>query len=113
MLRRYFLVLLAGIALARDSKKEEIPGIDFILGAYGGMFAEDKVGETSIVYCGNRGQRVSESRVYTESRSKKKGMEFREVTRMHFLTADYPDSAEMIAFLDEAKSAAAAAGSTR
>ncbi len=113
------VVVLAALHL-NDARRiaEEVPGIDFILGAYGGLFVDERVGPTKVLYCGNRGQRLAETRIFLrpgDDRSRR----VEPAVRMHFLTADYPESTDMRRFLDLQPSAvlgsedeaAAAAGS--
>jgi 2',3'-cyclic-nucleotide 2'-phosphodiesterase (5'-nucleotidase family) len=93
------VVVLA--ALHKDDAKrlaEAVPGIDFILGAYGGMVsaAAEKVGTTSIIYCGNQGQRVGETRVLLD----KDGKVASDTTRMHHLTALYPTDPAMLEYVN-------------
>ena len=94
------VVLLASMSrddagtLARD-----LPGIDFVFGAYGGMIStrEELEGTTQVVYVGNQGQRVGETRVYLTPEKKVASS----TTYLHFLTARYPASPEMEAFVGE------------
>lgn len=97
------VVLLAALHV-HDAKTitEQVPGIDYILGAYGGMFSQEEVGPTSVLYSGNRGQRLAEVRVF---RREGQPVSAADIVRMHFLTHEYPDGAEMRRFLDEAGSA--------
>jgi hypothetical protein len=104
------VVLLA--ALHKDDVRrivEEVPGIDFVLGCYGGLVTADneKMGETRVLYTGNKGQRLSETRVFLGAGEGPR-IE-RELTRIHLLTANYPDSPAMAEFLRSAGSAAPAA----
>ena len=63
------------------------------------MYTNEDVGATSVLYCGNRGQRIAESRVFLgEDRQPRNELD---TVRMHFLTREYPDSSEMRRFLDE------------
>jgi hypothetical protein len=105
------VILLA--ALHRDDARRlvgAVPGIDFVIGSYGGIFTAvaDREGETWIVYSGNQGKRIGATRVYRgpDGRITDQG------TRLHFLTRVYPDDPEMLTFMEAARRAGeqAAAG---
>jgi 2',3'-cyclic-nucleotide 2'-phosphodiesterase/3'-nucleotidase len=94
------VVLLA--ALHRNDTEvivREVPGIDFVLGSYGGHVTptEERVGQTTILYCGNRGQRVGESRVVLGPAEGPRIAS--QVTRLHTLTAVYPQEDDMLKFV--------------
>ena len=97
------LIVLLSAQSKDDSRRlaQQVSGIDLILGSYGGMFTlrGEQEGDTSIVYCGNRGQRFSETRFFITNPTKK-NKEFRRVHKMHFLTGQYPSKKEMQDFLD-------------
>jgi 2',3'-cyclic-nucleotide 2'-phosphodiesterase (5'-nucleotidase family) len=109
MIRRYLpelrdkvdvVVLLA--SMSRDdagSLARELDGIDFVFGAYGGMIStrEETEGSTQIVYVGNQGQRIGETRLFLSP----SGGIVSATTFLHFLTARYPASPEMEAFVGE------------
>ena len=78
----------------------EVPGIDYVLGSYGGLStdAEERVGQTTLLYCGNRGQRIGESRVFFGER-KKAGIAS-EKSVMHLLTQQYPPDLKMLDFVN-------------
>lgn len=101
------IVVLAALHLA-DAKSiaEQVPGIDYILGAYGGMFHEEDVGGTTVLFCGNRGQRIAEVRILVDRIPVTQS----DIVRMHFMTRDYPESQAMRRFLDERTKAWAATG---
>jgi 2',3'-cyclic-nucleotide 2'-phosphodiesterase (5'-nucleotidase family) len=88
------VVLLASIAKedAHDLAKE-LPDIDLIVGAYGGIYntVEENEGRVRIVYTGNQGKRIGESRVTFDAKRHVADM----VTYMHFLSARYPDDKAM------------------
>jgi len=105
MVRRYLpevrrranvVVLLAAIhqddarLLARD-----VPGIDFILGAYGGFTStgDSPEGTTTILYAGNQGKELGETRLFFDGSTKA-----RAVSYMHHLSARYPDDERMLDF---------------
>jgi 2',3'-cyclic-nucleotide 2'-phosphodiesterase (5'-nucleotidase family) len=102
------VVVLAALHL-HDAKSiaEQVGGIDYILGAYGGMFHEENVGTTSILFCGNRGQRIVETRVQLYEFPLAES----DTVRMHFMTRDYPESAPMRRWLDEESELALATAS--
>jgi 2',3'-cyclic-nucleotide 2'-phosphodiesterase (5'-nucleotidase family) len=93
------IVLLA--ALHKDDATrivEAVPGIDFVLGAYGGVFspAAERVGQSWVAYSGNKGQRIGETRVFLDAERHVS----REQTRMHFLTPIYPANRTMLDFVN-------------
>jgi 2',3'-cyclic-nucleotide 2'-phosphodiesterase (5'-nucleotidase family) len=78
----------------------ELPEIDFVLGSYGGLVTtqEERAGEATVLYCGNRGQRVGETRVFM---GQGKGREIVERTnKLHLLTRHYPPDHEMLEFVN-------------
>ena len=103
MLKRYapevraksdILIVLAG--LAKDDAYDlprQIPGIDLVLAAYGGIYStvEEKVGDTSVLYLGNQGKRIAETRVTVDGSMHVSSL----TTYMHFLTARYPEDPAM------------------
>jgi 2',3'-cyclic-nucleotide 2'-phosphodiesterase (5'-nucleotidase family) len=76
----------------------EIDGIDYILGSYGGVFHNTPLvnDETTLFYCGNKGQRVGEMRLFFEAGKARPSHE----AHMHFLTATYPTDATMLEFVN-------------
>lgn len=76
----------------------EIPGIDYILGSYGGVFhnAPLRNGDTELFYCGNKGQRVGELRLFFGEGDTGTTHE----ARMHFLNASYPADEAMLEFVN-------------
>jgi 2',3'-cyclic-nucleotide 2'-phosphodiesterase (5'-nucleotidase family) len=88
------VVLLA--SLSKDDAKDlarRFPDVDFVFGAYGGIFStvDEVEGKTRIVYTGNQGKRVGESRVMLDGQRR-----VAEVTSyMHFLTVRYPSDKQM------------------
>jgi 2',3'-cyclic-nucleotide 2'-phosphodiesterase (5'-nucleotidase family) len=94
------VVLLA--ALSKEDAREiakSLQDIDLILGSYGGIYStqEEQEGRVRIVYTGNQGKRIGESRVTLDAKGKFDGA----VSYIHFLTARYPE--------DKATAAAVAA----
>ena len=93
-------VLLA--AMHRDDAARlvhDIPGIDFVLGSYGGAYTQqpDNENGTALIYSGNQGKRVGIARVYL-------GDDFRITdykTRLHLMGEVYPADPELLAFVDE------------
>jgi len=85
------VVVLA--ALHKDDARaiaHEVPGIDFVLGAFANMISgtEDEVeGTTHLLYVGNQGKYVGESRVSIAPEGKIASV----ANYMHMLTARYPD----------------------
>jgi 2',3'-cyclic-nucleotide 2'-phosphodiesterase (5'-nucleotidase family) len=94
------VVLLA--SMSRDDAgalAREVPGIDFVFGAYGGMIStqEEIEGGAQVVYVGNQGQRIGETRLFLDDRGKIASS----TTYLHFLTARYPSDPGMEAFVGE------------
>ena len=91
------IILLA--AMPRDDAHllvKEVPGIDLVVGAFGGFTTalEEKEGTTSIYYCGTQGKYLAELRMLrhdnlTELKSS-----------LHYLNASYPGDASMQAKVD-------------
>jgi 2',3'-cyclic-nucleotide 2'-phosphodiesterase (5'-nucleotidase family) len=108
MVRRYLpevrrrcdvVVLLA--ALPQDDARllaREVAGIDFVLGAYGGAVTstELKEGEARIVYAGNQGRNLSETRLFLDGN--KIGAA---VSHVYNLSARYPDDETMKQYTNE------------
>lgn len=94
------IVLLAALHMD-DARRiaQEVPGINFVLGSYGGQVteAEERVGDTLILYCGNRGQRIGEVRVTLEGQGAQHKVAGSPT--LHLLTRDYPYDQEMLDFL--------------
>jgi len=88
-------------AMPRDDAHllvKELPGIDLVLGAFGGMTTavEEKEGATAIFYCGTQGKYLAELRMLrhdnlTELKSS-----------LHYLNAQYPTDPSMQAKVDAA-----------
>jgi len=96
------VVLLA--ALHQDDARllaREVPGIDFILGAYGGYTSagDSPEGTTTILYAGNQGKELGEARVFFEGDKLA-----RAVSTMHHLSVRYPDAETMLQFTNEVAS---------
>jgi 2',3'-cyclic-nucleotide 2'-phosphodiesterase (5'-nucleotidase family) len=103
MLKRYapevraksdILIVLA--SLAKDDAYDlprQIPGIDLVLAAYGGIYStvEEKIGETPVLYLGNQGKRIAETRIMVDGAKHVSEL----TTYMHFLTARYPEDPTM------------------
>jgi hypothetical protein len=102
------VVLLA--AMHREDARrilQEISGIDFIVGSYGGMASTqlDEGSGTWVLYSGNQGKRLGESRFCLDD-----GPEPRvPVHKLHYLTSLYPADPEMLAFVNEVRPTAARA----
>ena len=96
------VVLLA--ALPRDDARllaREVPGIDFVMGAYGGAVttSELKEGDARIVYAGNQGKELGETRLYLEGNKVAASVSY-----MYNLSARYPDDEAMKQFMNEVAS---------
>ncbi len=73
---------------------EAVPQIDFVVGSYGGVFTnrEETAGNGWLLYSGNQGKRVGETRVWLDG----SGGVARQATTLHFLTRTYPADQEML-----------------
>jgi 2',3'-cyclic-nucleotide 2'-phosphodiesterase (5'-nucleotidase family) len=96
------VVLLASIS--KEDARElatRFQDLDMILGSYGGMYntVEENEGRVRIVYTGNQGKRVGESRITLDSKRRVADV----VTHMHFLTVRYPEDKAMAALVAGAK----------
>jgi 2',3'-cyclic-nucleotide 2'-phosphodiesterase/3'-nucleotidase len=112
------IVLLA--ALHKNDARSiarAVPGIDYILGSYGGLVTRgaETEGDTTLLYCGNKGQRIGESRVFLEEGQA--GKLAGQSNKLHMLSHHYPSDDEMLIFVKRLKSgeptATAPAGSSR
>ena len=93
------IVLLA--ALHKDDAgriADEVPELDFIIGAYGGHYSRtaEQVNNARIVYSGNQGKRVGVTRVFLTLQDE---LAFQR-TKVHFLTRTYPAQQEMLDFVN-------------
>jgi len=96
-------VLLA--AMHRDDAArlaKDIPGIDFILGSYGGLYTAqpEKYAETVLIYSGNQGKRVGIVRVFLGPDGRITDYQ----SRLHLMGNRYPSLQEMLEFVDLAHS---------
>jgi len=92
------IVLLA--ALHKEEAKRIVqaaPGIDFVVGSYGGMISarEEMEGSTRLLYAGNQGKRLGETRVYMDDQGRVQSAE----TFMHYLTSQYPSNQAMLDYV--------------
>jgi 2',3'-cyclic-nucleotide 2'-phosphodiesterase (5'-nucleotidase family) len=87
-----------------------VPGIDFILGSYGGLVTNvpETSGDTTVLYCGNRGQRIGETRVFMERG--KNGKITGQLNRLHLLSKLYPSDRDMLNFVNSLPRDAPAGG---
>jgi 2',3'-cyclic-nucleotide 2'-phosphodiesterase/3'-nucleotidase len=95
------VVLLA--ALHKNDARSivrQCPEVDFVLGSYGGLVTttEEQEGDTTILYCGNRGQRIGESRVFLDG-GKQPEIASRQ-NKLHVLTRHYPPDMDMLNFVN-------------
>jgi hypothetical protein len=91
------VVLLA--ALPREDARRlalDVPGIDFVVGSYGGDYttSKERQGNTWIVYSGNQGKRLGETRVYLRAGTVEQD------TKLHMLTTAYPSDESMLEFVN-------------
>ncbi len=93
------VVLLA--ALGKDDAHrlaQDVPGIDIILGSYGGIYStqEEAEGATRIFYAGDQGRRIGECRLYLGP----DGRVASQIPYLYFLTARYPEEPQMLEFVN-------------
>jgi 2',3'-cyclic-nucleotide 2'-phosphodiesterase (5'-nucleotidase family) len=93
------IVLLA--ALHKEEAKRivrAVPEIDFVVGSYGGIITarDEKEGETWLLYSGNQGKRVGETRVYLDDAKSITSV----VTNLYLLGARYPANQPMLEFVE-------------
>ena len=84
------VVLLA--ALSKEDARAiagNLQDIDLILGSYGGIYStqEEQEGRVRLVYTGNQGKRIGESRITLDAKRQVDGV----VSYIHYLTARYPE----------------------
>lgn len=96
------VVLLA--ALHKDDARRmlrDVPGVDVLIGSYGGALTPlaEKEGETFMLYSGNQGKNLGETRVFLGPGPKIQ----HQITLMHYLTAEYPAIPMMQQFVDDAR----------
>jgi 2',3'-cyclic-nucleotide 2'-phosphodiesterase (5'-nucleotidase family) len=95
------IVLLAALH-KRDalSIMQGLPEIDFVLGSYGGLVTprEEKAGDATLMYCGNRGQRIGESRIFFD-KDDRSTIEF-QLNKLHVLSRVYPADQDMLNFVN-------------
>lgn len=94
------LIVLLG-ALHKDDARRivaEVPGIDFVVGAYGGVYTTEREaeGSTWLLYSGNQGKRIGSTRVFLDG----SGGVRDQTTKMHLMTHVYPADATMLAFVN-------------
>lgn len=91
-------------ALARD-----VPGIDMILGTYGGYVSAPDVteGTTRILYAGNQGKELVETRLYFTGPKLAKAVSY-----MHTLDARYHDDPQMLQYQADVQKRVSALGDT-
>ena len=95
------VVLLAELAVYDAHQlAHDLPGIDFIFGAYGGTYSsqEEAEGGTRIVFTGNQGKRVGETRIFLGEQNRITSDE----SYLYFLTGRYPDDPETRRWTDDA-----------
>jgi hypothetical protein len=102
------IVLLAAVH-RNDARRalQGIEGVDYVIGSYGGV-AEARKDEASgawLLYTGNQGKRLGESRVDLATAGEGTREESKHV--LHYLTSRYPSEPEMLAFVQQGGSAQA------
>jgi len=103
------VVLLA--ALHKDDARaiaKAVPGIDLVIGAYGGIYTtrDEREGSTLLLYTGNQGKRIGESRVFLDGAGA-----IRSTTSFqYFLTGAYPGVQEWVDYANEVLARAGAVG---
>lgn len=93
------LVVLAG--MSKDDAHnlaKQVPELDFIFGAYGGIVsaAEEVEGKTRIYYTGNQGKDLGETRCFVDAERRPASS----VTYIHHLIAKYPEHPDGRAMID-------------
>jgi hypothetical protein len=102
------IVLLAAMHNGDAARlAKDIPGIDFILGSYGGLYTAraEEEGETVLIYSGNQGKRVGVARVFLGADGQITDYQ----SRLHLMGNRYPSVQEMLKFVDQAHARAAQA----
>ena len=95
------IVLLAAMHQADAGRlAKEVPGIDFILGSYGGLFTDqpETHGETVMIYAGNQGKRLGVARVFEGPDGRRTDVQ----SRLHMMNSRYPSDERMLEFVDQA-----------
>jgi len=93
------VVLLA--ALHRDDARRivaAVEGIDFVVGSYGGVFMieKEKDRESWILYSGNQGKQIGETRIFLRDGEKVPDP----VNVLHYLSDSYPVDPEMARYVN-------------
>jgi hypothetical protein len=94
-----FVILLAALHL--DDARRIVgayPGIDFVIGSYGGIVREefDEESESWILYSGNQGKQINETRIFLgEAEKRPEPLHFR-----HYLSDRYPTDPEMVEYVN-------------
>ena len=85
-----------------------LPGIDVVIGSYGGMYTtrDEREGDTVLAYSGNQGKRVGETRLFLGDDRKILST----TTFLYFLTAAYPAIDEWTAYVSTVAASVAAVG---
>ena len=80
-----------------DARKilEKIEGIDFVLGSHGDTITPrlERYGDGGLMYGGNRGQRIVETRMFLDGRAENFG-------RVHYLTGAYSFDPKMLEYVN-------------
>lgn len=89
-------VVVLLVSLSKEDARElakRFTDLDLVLGAYAGVFStvEESEGPVRIVFTGNQGKRLGESRVTLDAKRRVAGV----TTYMHFLTVRYPTDKQM------------------
>ena len=103
------VVLLAALHV-EDARAivRAVPGIDIVVGSYGGMYTtrDEREGKTVLAYSGNQGKRIGETRLFlAPDRSIESTSSY-----LYFLTAAYPAIDDWTTFVTEIQGRVAAAG---
>jgi 2',3'-cyclic-nucleotide 2'-phosphodiesterase (5'-nucleotidase family) len=95
------VVLLVGLSSFNAHEiVRDLPGVDFVFGAYGATVTaqEDVEGAARIVYTGNQGKRIGETRVFLDPKNHVASQE----SYVYFLTARYPDDPDTLKWVQSA-----------
>lgn len=93
------VILLA--ALHRDDARRIArahPGIDFVVGSYGGVYMTEREGEEGawVLYAGNQGKQIGETRIFFGESGQRPEV----VNKLHFLADLYPMDPEIQKFVN-------------
>jgi hypothetical protein len=89
------VIILTALSISQSRQLAlEVPGIDLIIGANGGVLSQphERAGDVPIVYTGNQGKYLSEIRLTLDGAEGKSSVS---QPRHHYLNRDYPDDPDI------------------